>query len=166
MSGPRINVAVPILLLSVGVSWFLWDRSPDYIRQGGYLLIVGLACLFLVFTFGIERMLVLWRAGGRADSRRFLSAVDATVPEGDLNEALDACRKQGGSLANVAGADCSDFARSARWAEGGASSSPGRAQAMARASALSAASRAQPDRALPRSRRSPRCSVCSAPPWG
>ena len=55
-------VLIPIFVASVIVSWFIWDRSPDYIRQGGPLLVVGLTCLFLVFTFGIERFLVLRRA--------------------------------------------------------------------------------------------------------
>lgn len=104
MSGSRSYVALPILALSVAVSWFLWDRSPDYIRQGGYLIIAGLTCLFLVFTFGLERLLVLWRAGGRADARSFLRDVGGPVPEGNLDDALEACRRQGGSLANVVGA--------------------------------------------------------------
>ena len=138
MSGPKISVAVPILVLSVGVSWFLWDQSPEYIRQGGYLLIVGLTCLFLVFTFGIERMLVIWRAGGRAGSRAFLRAVGTPVPEGDLDEAIDACRKQGGSLANVAGAGLQRFRMLGALGKGRRELMARTREAMARASALEA----------------------------
>ena len=60
-------VFLTVLVLSVVVSWFLWDRSPEYIRQGGPLLILGLTCLFLVLTYCAERMIVLWRAEGRGD---------------------------------------------------------------------------------------------------
>jgi biopolymer transport protein ExbB len=97
-------VFLPIMALSVIVSWFLWDRSPEYIRQGGPLLILGLTCLFLVLTFAVERLIVLWRAGGRGDVLRFARTVREKVGAGDVPGALEASRSQGGSVANVVGA--------------------------------------------------------------
>jgi len=93
-----------VLVLSVAASWFLWDRSPEYVRQGGPLLILGLTCLFLVLTFCVERLIVLWRAGGRGDLTDFARKLREMVGAGDLTGAITASREQGGSLANVVGA--------------------------------------------------------------
>ena len=93
-----------IFFVSVGVSYVIWANSPEYIKQGGPLLVIGLTCLFLVFTFTIERALVLWRAGGRGDVSVFVRNIKAAIQEGDLTKAIEVCRKQGGSIANVVGA--------------------------------------------------------------
>jgi biopolymer transport protein ExbB len=96
-------IFIPIFLVSVLVSWFIWDNSPEYLRQGGPLLVVGLTCLFLVFTFGIERFLVLWRAGGRGDITRFVVNLRQSLGANDVGEAITVSKRQGGSMANVIG---------------------------------------------------------------
>ena len=58
---------IPITALSAVVSWFIWQQSPEYIHQGGPLLVVGLTFFFLTLTFAVERFIVLWRAGGRGN---------------------------------------------------------------------------------------------------
>jgi biopolymer transport protein ExbB len=102
-------VLIPIFVVSAVVSWFIWDHSPEYIRQGGPLLVVGLTCLFLVFTFGIERFLVLWRAGGRGNVARFSRTLKGALGQGDIAEAIQTAKQQGGSLANVIGAGLERF---------------------------------------------------------
>jgi biopolymer transport protein ExbB len=102
-------VLVPIFIVSMIASWFIWDHSPDYIRQGGPLLVVGLTCLFLVFTFGIERFLVLWRAGGKGSVVKFTRALKGTLGKGDVGGAIQSAKQQGGSLANVIGAGLERF---------------------------------------------------------
>ena len=77
-------IFIPILAISVVVSWFIWSQSPEYIKQGGPLLVVGLTCLFLVFTYCIERFIVLWRAGGRGDVPRFVHHLKQSVDGGDV----------------------------------------------------------------------------------
>lgn len=104
-------VLIPIFVASVIVSWFIWDRSPDYIRQGGPLLVVGLTCLFLVFTFGIERFLVLRRAGGKGNMAGFTRTLKGALGKGDVAAALQSAKQQGGSLANVIGAGLERFQR-------------------------------------------------------
>ena len=104
-------ILFPVFVISVIVSWFIWDRSPEYIRQGGPLLVVGLTCLFLVFTFCVERFLVLWRAGGRGSVPGFVRNVKQTVEGGEIGAAIAACKQQGGSLANVIGAGLERFER-------------------------------------------------------
>jgi biopolymer transport protein ExbB len=100
----RNYVLIPIMIISAVVSWFIWDHSPEYVRQGGPLLIVGLTLLFLAFTFCIERLLVLWRAGGRGNVAKFVRSLKEAVHADDLDQAVAACKNQGGSLANVVGA--------------------------------------------------------------
>jgi biopolymer transport protein ExbB len=93
-----------IFIVSVGVSYVIWDNSPEYLKQGGPLLVVGLTCLFLVFTFTVERALVLARAGGKSGVSVFMRNIKAAVQERDIAKAIEACRKQGGCLGNVFGA--------------------------------------------------------------
>jgi biopolymer transport protein ExbB len=113
MSGFRSWVLVAVFAISVLVSWFLWDRSPEYIRQGGPLIVFGLTLFFLALTFGLERLLVLWRAGGRGRVPRFVTNVKEAVHGGDVRAALEACRRQGGCLANVVGAGLERYAAEA-----------------------------------------------------
>jgi len=102
-------ILIPIFIVSMVVSWFIWNHSPDYIRQGGPLLVLGLTCLFLVFTFGIERGLVLWRAGGKGSAARFSRSLKGALGRGDVAEAIQSSKQQGGSLANVIGAGLERF---------------------------------------------------------
>lgn len=97
-------VLVPIIVASVVVSWFIWNASPEYIKQGGPLLVLGLTCFFLALTFSIERLIVLWRAGGRRDASGFIQSMKESVHKGEIDRAIDACKTQGGILANVVGA--------------------------------------------------------------
>jgi biopolymer transport protein ExbB len=97
-------IFILIFFVSVGVSYVIWDNSPSYLKQGGPLLVLGLTLLFLVFTFTVERAFVLWRAGGKGGLSTFIRNVKSAVQEGDIDKAVDACRKKGGSLGNVVGA--------------------------------------------------------------
>lgn len=97
-------VIVIIFFVSIAVSYVIWDNSPEYIRNGGPLLIAGLVCLFMTFTYTIERFLVLRRAGGKGNVTKFLRSVKAATQSGNYEEAIEACRRQGGSLGNVVGA--------------------------------------------------------------
>jgi biopolymer transport protein ExbB len=107
-------VLVPIFILSIAVSWYIWTNSPEYIKQGGPLLVLGLTCLFLVLTFAVERFIVLWRAGGRGSVPKFIRNLKESVHSGKLGDAIDACKQQGGSLANVVGAGLERYQRSGK----------------------------------------------------
>jgi biopolymer transport protein ExbB len=97
-------VFIPIVIASVLVSWYIWAHSPDYIHQGGPLLVIGLTCFFLLMTFCVERLIVLWRAGGRGHVGAFLGNVKQALDGGNIRQAIDVCKQQGGCLANVMGA--------------------------------------------------------------
>jgi biopolymer transport protein ExbB len=100
----KTYVIIPITAASVVASWFIWRNSPEYIRQGGPLLVIGLTFFFLTMTYAIERFIVLWRAGGRGSVPGFVKNLKQSVHASDFGEATAACKKQGGSLANVIGA--------------------------------------------------------------
>ncbi len=104
-------VLIPITILSVVASYFIWTHSPEYVKQGGPLLVAGLTFFFLTMTFAIERFIVLWRAGGRGSVPGFIKNLKQAVHGGDLDTAVDSCKKQGGSLANVIGAGLESFRR-------------------------------------------------------
>lgn len=112
-------VLIPIVIVSMVVSYFIWQNMPEYIKQGGPLLVLGLTLLFLALTFAIERFIVLWRAGGRGSVPAFVRNLKQSVQAGDLGAAVDACKQQGGSLANVIGAGLEGYRRQrARSADG------------------------------------------------
>jgi biopolymer transport protein ExbB len=101
----------PVFVVSLVVSWYIWNQTPDYIHQGGPLLILGLTCFFLVVTFWVERSVVLWRAGGRGNALGFIREIRNMVSGGDLDPAVAACKEQGGSLGNVIGAGLERYQR-------------------------------------------------------
>lgn len=105
----RNIVFVPITILSVGVSWVIWQNAPEYIHQGGPLLVLGLTLLFLALTFAVERFFVLWRAGGRRNVSQFVRNLKESVHAQEIDKAIEACKGQGGSLANVVGAGLQKF---------------------------------------------------------
>jgi biopolymer transport protein ExbB len=104
-------VLIPITLVSAVLSWFIWQKAPEYIHQGGPLLVIGLTFLFLTLTFAIERFIVLWRAGGRGNIYNFIKNLKKSVHSGEMSQAIEACKKQGGSLANVIGAGLETYQR-------------------------------------------------------
>jgi biopolymer transport protein ExbB len=97
-------VLIPIVIVEVAASYYIWSQSPEYIHKGGPLLVIGLVAFFLALTFCVERLFVLWRAGGRSNVDSFVRNIMATIPKGSLDEAVETCKRQGGCLANVVGA--------------------------------------------------------------
>jgi len=97
-------VFVIIFFVSVVISYVIWDNSPEYLKQGGPLLVVGLTLLFLLFTFTVERAIVLARASGRGGVTSFMRNVKSSLQEGQMEKAIESCKKHGGCLGNVVGA--------------------------------------------------------------
>ncbi|MDO9694304.1 MAG: MotA/TolQ/ExbB proton channel family protein [Candidatus Latescibacteria bacterium] len=98
-----------VFALSLLVSWLIWSNTPPYIKQGGPLLVLGLTFFFLALTFAVERFIVLGRAGGRGNVTSFVRALKESTQAGRLDDAVVACRQQGGSLANVIGAGLESY---------------------------------------------------------
>jgi biopolymer transport protein ExbB len=107
----KSRIIIPIAVVSLIVSYFIWQHSPEYIHRGGPLLVFGLTLLFLALTFAVERFLVLARAGGRGRVEAFVATVKSALGRGDVAAGIAACRKQGGSIANVVGAGLEAYQR-------------------------------------------------------
>jgi biopolymer transport protein ExbB len=93
-----------IMGVSLVISYFIYMSLPEFVRQGGPLIVLLIFLIFMVFTFMIERWWTLKQAGGKGNVGAFVRKIKQAVHSGNFNEAIEACRKQGGSLANVVGA--------------------------------------------------------------
>ncbi|MEP7027403.1 MAG: MotA/TolQ/ExbB proton channel family protein, partial [Candidatus Eisenbacteria bacterium] len=83
------------------VAALIYQQFPAYIKEGGYLVIGLVYLMILVVTFVLERTVSLRRAQGRGSLSAFLTTVKRTIASGDVDAAIDVCKKQGGSAANV-----------------------------------------------------------------
>jgi biopolymer transport protein ExbB len=98
-------IFVPLLVFAILVSIAIFQfMLPDFIKHGGYLVVLLMVLSILTLAFILERLATLRRAQGRGDVAKFARQLRSTVQGGQINEAIEACRQQGGCLANVVGA--------------------------------------------------------------
>jgi len=71
------------------------------IYQGGPLVILLLTLTIMVFTFIIERLLSLAKAQGKGSMVNFLKQVQISLQDGNVSDAIAACNKQRGVMANI-----------------------------------------------------------------
>jgi biopolymer transport protein ExbB len=80
------------------------------IYKGGYLVVpILISLLMLVLTFAMERLLTIARAKGRGNLKAFVQKIRQLVASGNISEAIEACNKQKGSVANVVKAGLSKY---------------------------------------------------------
>ncbi len=82
---------------------------PDYIKLGGMLVPVILALSIVALALIAERLVTLRKIRGAGAPRAFAEDLQASLRDKDVPRAIDACRRQGGSLANVVGAGLERF---------------------------------------------------------
>lgn len=98
-------IFIPIFIVGFVISYIIYSQFlPEHIRAGGPLVILLMTLSFLTFTFIIERSITLRRAQGRGDVGAFMRNLRKNVNDGNLDGAVEVCRRQGGCLANVVGA--------------------------------------------------------------
>ncbi len=98
-------VFIPILVGAFLVALGIYNYMlPDFIKLGGYLVPFLIMLSILLFTFIAERLFTIRRARGRGDVGRFSRNLRKAIDAGEIDGAIDACRRQGGSIANVVGA--------------------------------------------------------------
>lgn len=91
-----------VIAVSFLVGWIIFEFTlPQFIKDGGPLVISLIALVVILFAVIIERMLTLKKANGRGQLSVFLKNVHQAVNAGDIETALVACDKQRGSCANV-----------------------------------------------------------------
>ncbi len=71
------------------------------IFKGGFIVPVLMTCVLTLIIFVIERTITLSRAKGKGRLNVFVKNLQNLLAEDKIEEALEACDKQKGSLANV-----------------------------------------------------------------
>ena len=98
-------VFLPIYVAAFLISYGIYEYMlPEYIKQGGPVVIVLMMLSIITVTYVAERAINLKRAQGRGDYSGFTRALKKSIDAGRVPDAVSACRKQGGCLANVVGA--------------------------------------------------------------
>lgn len=69
--------------------------------KGGFIVPMLLAINLIVFTFSIERLITLGKVSGTGNVRDFVQSIRSYVANNQVGEAIAACDKQQGSIANV-----------------------------------------------------------------
>lgn len=90
-----------VLIVSLVVGFIIWRQLPVYLQEGGPLVAVLIALTVMLLCFILERLFTLRKARGRASVQAFFKNVIQMVRDGNLDEAIAACDKQRGSVANV-----------------------------------------------------------------
>ena len=71
------------------------------IYKGGFIVPVLMTCVLTLIIFVFERTITLSRAKGKGRLNSFVTKLQTLLSEDKIEEALEACDKQRGSLANV-----------------------------------------------------------------
>lgn len=91
-----------VLVIALILSYIIFEYfMPEFVKEGGYLVIGLIAMTIMVATFIVERMFSLKKAQGRGSLAVFLKNVTMEINKGNIDAAIAACDKQRGSCANV-----------------------------------------------------------------
>jgi biopolymer transport protein ExbB len=71
------------------------------IYKGGFIVPVLMTCVLVLIIFVFERTITLSRAKGKGRLNTFVRQLQGLLAEDKIEEAMEACDKQKGSLANV-----------------------------------------------------------------
>ncbi len=71
------------------------------IYKGGFIVPLLISLLLILFTFAIERAITLAKAKGKGKINVFVTNIQNYLAKDQLDQAIVACDKQKGSLANV-----------------------------------------------------------------
>ena len=71
------------------------------VYKGGFIVPVLLGMLLMVIVFSIERFFVISKAAGKGNLDAFMATVQSSIKGGHIEEAIAACDKQQGSVANA-----------------------------------------------------------------
>ena len=71
------------------------------VYTGGPLVALLLSFILIAITFTIERILSISKAQGKGNPEEFIKKLTETLSAGNLDEALELCDQQRGSIANV-----------------------------------------------------------------
>ncbi len=111
-----------VIVLCVLVGWVIWQfimgagsnfeggvntghpLPGNYLAmvyKGGPIVPILMGLLLMVIVFSFERFFVISKASGKGNLDQFMKKVQSSVNAGNIEEAIDACDKQQGSVANA-----------------------------------------------------------------
>jgi biopolymer transport protein ExbB len=91
-----------ILIGALGIAAIIYAALlPDYVKAGGPLVLVLITLSIMVVAFVVERLLALRRAEGRGSLSTFVQRVHGQVKAMDIDGAIQSCKAQGGTCANI-----------------------------------------------------------------
>lgn len=89
------------------------DSMPEWlygtIFKGGFIVPILFSIVFIVITFSVERFFTLSKAKGRGKIDNFIREIRSRLNSDQINEALELCDTQRGSVANVVRAGLQKF---------------------------------------------------------
>lgn len=91
-------IMVACFIVSTIIYYFM---LPEFVRQGGVLVIALLVLTMMDITFIIERILTLKKAGGTKSQVQFLRDTMDAIRKNDIERAIGQCNQQKGTMANV-----------------------------------------------------------------
>ena len=71
------------------------------VYKGGFIVPVLLGMLLMVIVFSFERFFVISKAAGKNNLDGFMKKVQSKIATGNIEDAIDDCDKQQGSVANA-----------------------------------------------------------------
>jgi len=111
-----------VIVLCILVGWVIWNfimgnganfeggvntgapLKGNYLAmvyKGGPIVPVLMGLLLMVVVFSIERYIVISKATGKGNLDQFMKNVQASIRGGQIDDAIAACDKQQGSVANA-----------------------------------------------------------------
>ena len=111
-----------VIALCIFVGWIIWNfimgsgsnfegglntghpLPGNYLAmvyKGGPIVPVLMGLLLMVIVFSFERYFVISKASGKGNLDQFMSKVQASINAGSMDDAIAACDKQQGSVANA-----------------------------------------------------------------
>jgi biopolymer transport protein ExbB len=110
-----------VIVLCILVGWIIWNfimgagsnfeggvntghpLPGNYLAmvyKGGPIVPVLMGLLLMVIVFSVERFMVISKAAGKENLEKFMKNVQASISTGNMEDAITACDKQQGSVAN------------------------------------------------------------------
>lgn len=71
------------------------------VYMGGFIVPILLGMLLMVVVLSFERFFVISKAAGKANLDKFMNTIQGHIKEGRIEDAIGACDKQQGSVANA-----------------------------------------------------------------
>jgi biopolymer transport protein ExbB len=90
-----------VLAGSIAIGFYIRTLLPTFIQAGGPLVALLIALAIFLVVIIIERLWTLRGAKGRESLAVFAKKLQNAIQNNDIEGALDLCRRQRGSLANV-----------------------------------------------------------------